>query len=372
MPITRRRLIQYGSAGLVYVSLGGAGLYGLSRRASAATLVELTIEDSMLELVDGNVVFVYAFAGAGDQPRVPGPVIRAVTGESVVITVHNDADETHRFAIPGVAGSDSGDIPPGQSRTVNFSAPSAGTYLYIDPLNAPVNRVLGLHGVFVVLPTAGNTPYSVPTTEVQALFNALGSVPGAGERFPGDPWQVGDPAHERIWVFNQIDPAFNALAEANQDIDHDEMVETFLPRYFTLNGLSGFDASHDPETFPRGFEGEPTLIRTLNAGLATHSPHIHGNHVFELSTITATGAVLVQDNVIELDTWTMPPEFRKDVLLPFEKPPDIPDAAWPPRDEPFPMRYPMHCHTEMSQTAGGGNYPQGLITDWELEGPLQS
>jgi hypothetical protein len=30
----------------------------------------------------------------------------------------------------------------------------------------------------------------------------------------------------------------------------------------------------------------------------------------------------------------------------------------------------MHCHTEMSQTAGGGNYPQGLVTDWELTGPL--
>ena len=33
-------------------------------------------------------------------------------------------------------------------------------------------------------------------------------------------------------------------------------------------------------------------------------------------------------------------------------------------------RYPMHCHAEMSQTAGGGQYPSGMYTEWELSGPL--
>jgi hypothetical protein len=28
----------------------------------------------------------------------------------------------------------------------------------------------------------------------------------------------------------------------------------------------------------------------------------------------------------------------------------------------------MHCHCEMSQTAAGGNYPQGLVTHWQIEG----
>jgi hypothetical protein len=28
-----------------------------------------------------------------------------------------------------------------------------------------------------------------------------------------------------------------------------------------------------------------------------------------------------------------------------------------------PLKYPMHNHTEQSQTAAGGNYPQGDITD---------
>ena len=56
------------------------------------------------------------------------------------------------------------------------------------------------------------------------------------------------------------------------------------------------------------------------------------------------------------------------MLLPFERPADA--AVWPPKQEPFPMRYVMHCHTEMSNTAGGGNYPQGLVTHWEMTEPL--
>jgi hypothetical protein len=34
------------------------------------------------------------------------------------------------------------------------------------------------------------------------------------------------------------------------------------------------------------------------------------------------------------------------------------------------MRFVMHCHTEMSNTAGGGNYPQGIVTHWEMTAPL--
>jgi hypothetical protein len=42
--------------------------------------------------------------------------------------------------------------------------------------------------------------------------------------------------------------------------------------------------------------------------------------------------------------------------------------VWPPKQEPFPLRYVMHCHCEMSNTAGGGNYPQGMVTHWEMLG----
>ena len=401
----RRQFLKYGSAGLVTLAWGASGLPGGPgigpRRAEAVSLsFTLTIQPVTIEMIDGEEVFFFAFADVDKGPRVPGPVIRVTEGDRVTLTVKNADDQTHAFDIPGVPGSRTGPIPPGTARTITFIAPRrrAGTYLYLDPTNAPVNRVLGLHGAFIIEPEnngltrAGSpTPYNRAqlTPAVAAVFDALGRTP----RFPGDQWNPEDPERERVWVFNQVDPRFNKLAADDTPIDPKRFVAEFLPRYFTINGVSGFDSAHKEANVPSGFIGQPTLIRVLNAGLNTHSPHSHGNHVFELSgvsggtgligavlarprlTSTPTAAeatVVVRNNVIERDTWTMASLDRKDVLLPFERPPDIPAAAFPPEEEPFPFRYPIHCHIEMSQTAAGGNYPQGMVTDWEILGPLRS
>ena len=45
----------------------------------------------------------------------------------------------------------------------------------------------------------------------------------------------------------------------------------------------------------------------------------------------------------------------RDVIFPFKQPPD----AWPAITSE-PQNFPMHCHAEMSQTAGGGMYPHGM------------
>jgi hypothetical protein len=66
------------------------------------------------------------------------------------------------------------------------------------------------------------------------------------------------------------------------------------------------------------------------------------------------------------DTLMMPGGSTKDAILPMHAPPDI----WPPIEEWGPeltLSYPMHCHAEMSQTAGGGLYPNGMLAHWEME-----
>ena len=78
----------------------------------------------------------------------------------------------------------------------------------------------------------------------------------------------------------------------------------------------------------------------------------------------------ISSNIYEHDTWELKPLQRVELILPFERPPDIPLDAWPPVDEPFPLRYVMHCHFEISQSAGGGNYPQGAVTHWQMTDPL--
>ena len=83
-----------------------------------------------------------------------------------------------------------------------------------------------------------------------------------------------------------------------------------------------------------------------------HSPHFHGNHVRILSVngTNYTGSLLKKDIV------SMFPLDVRDVIYPFTAPPDAYPAV------SGAQGFPMHCHSEMSQTAGGGLYPHGLHT----------
>lgn len=366
------------------VSTVAAGAAALPSMASAQTtggVFDLTIEAVDSEMIDGVFVFSLMFFDRSAEGR---PILETTEGDIVTINVTNLDTRPHGFAIPGIPAASVASIPPGGRATVRFTAPVGGTYMYIDPTLAPLHRILGLYGAFIVHPKLGTTvagsptPYSrsTHTPQVAALFNAL----GVHKRFPGNKWVPRDVERDKLWLFSQIDPLIAARFDAGEVIPPASIVPTFLPRYFLINGLSGYDtAPHKIDSsidwskgsgriMPHGREGQPTLIRNMNAGLCTHSPHIHGNHIFKLSDTRADGTLVLNTNCYELDAWPMEPMTRRDVLLPFEKPLDA--VIWPPKEEPFPMRYVMHCHTEMSQTAGGGNYPQGMVTHWEMTGPL--
>ncbi|MCM2264095.1 MAG: multicopper oxidase domain-containing protein [Desulfuromonadales bacterium] len=394
--MNRRDFLKFSSCGLTAVAIGGAGgvsLFGLNTVAHAASgeTIHLTMVEADAEMVDGVVVPMWAFASdlfASSPARIPGPILFVREGEPVTVSVTNQIANggAHGFAVPGIA--DTGAIPFGQTRTVTFTAPPAGTHFYLDPNNAPVNRVMGLHGALVVLPNpvGKNTPYSNPTPNVQALFDDLGTA----AHFPGHPW---DQDRNAIWIICTVDPNRNAQAFAHPTgIDPAVFAATsgpdrYLSQYFTINGASGFfgaqhghgahdghDHSNNPDTQAQisihGNVGQPVIIRTLNAGLMWNSLHIHGNHVYRL-----TDDDTVRNHLEMVDTWSMPPGMRRDVLLPYIAPPDIPANFWTRaadgiNDELFPLFYPMHDHNEISNTAAGGNYPQGLATHWQIDGPV--
>ena len=421
----RRDFLKYGGAGLA-ASTAVAG--PLAPVASACTAshgctgspdtIELRIDDTRIMMVDGKYFTFLAFKRTdigGQDFRVPGPVLRVREDQPVTISVRNDRPEAHGFNITGLPCATIASIPPGETRCVTFTAPKAGTYLYYDgsrnvrePTSVPpvLYRVLGLHGALVVHPVQSHTaagsptPYSTSThtPAIVALFDALGTT----ERFqggnPGGKWQpcAIDQEYaiqEKIWLCNQVDPRLNALVTSSGITLGSILLNiagNFTPRYFTINGRSGVDLASGDDVVAKNFIGEPTLIRVLNAGLCHHSTHIHGNHLMELAQADlATGEVVVRDNILERDVWQTWPMQRRDMLLPYEVPPDIPfrnpvtgeaiafvageataGQAVAVAEEPFPLRFVMHCHTEMSQTAAGGNYPQGLVTHWEIQGPL--
>ena len=358
-----------------------ATIPGMASAQAANGVFDLTIEPVDSEMIDGQFVFSLMFFNKSAEGR---PILEVTEGNVVTINISNLDTRPHGFGIPGIPTASIASIPAGGQATVRFTAPVGGSYMYIDPTLAPLNRIMGLYGAFIVKPKLGTTlagsatPFSRAshTPAVAAIFNAMGTH----QRFPGNKWIPTDPERDKLWLFSQVDPLLAARVDAGEVIPPASIVPSFVPRYFMINGLSGYDAAPhkvDETTdwtkgaariMPHGREGQPTLIRNMNAGLCSHSPHIHGNHAFKLSQSNASGAVVCDAAVYELDAWPLPPLSRQDVLLPFTKPGDA--VIWPPVDEPFPMRYVMHCHTEMSQTASGGNYPQGLVTHWEMTGAL--
>ncbi|MBI4284474.1 MAG: multicopper oxidase domain-containing protein [Chloroflexi bacterium] len=383
MKINRREFIRYAALGIAAAAASTFAVRGVPLLfRSPGVSFRLAITEAMAEMVDHTLVYHWAFEDLNHPqhlPQLPGPLLQMVEGDDITLYVTNNLPDVHGFRIPGVPGElGTGiTIEPGEPRTISFIAPEGGSYMYLDHLNAPVNRVLGLHGPMIVLPKYGNTPYSRPTPNVQRLFDDLGTA----DHFPGEPWK---PERTRVWVFHSKDPRFNEMAQRGEKIDATRFKEEFLPRYFTINGESGAYSSHNHSTTPEGRIGQPHLIRIMDTGMNADSPHIHGNHVYLLSRRDVEGTLRVQENVLLVDTFTDEVAQCMDWLLPLRRPPDIPgDESIPLRDlipeelamtlggvSQSPLMYPMHGHNEQSQSAAGGNYPQGMVTGWIVTGDV--
>ena len=385
----RRQFLKLGSAaaaaGTLSPAMAVADPREVPKRIIRSGRIDLAITPFETPMIDGNMVYTNSFCSLETPDTPMHPVIWVMEGDSLEVRITNRDNRPHGFAVSGVY-THSTPMNPTETGIYRFTVPPPGSYLFYDPYNYPVNRILGLNGALIVLPsfatkTPGGSPipynYSQQTPAVRALFDALGH----GD-FPGNKWDPDPPADEDhprdlVWITSEMDAVLARRVADGDEVDGSVWKSSFLPSYFMINRASGFETARHEELpddkfaaagliEPEGYEGQPTMIRCVNAGLCTHSLHIHGNDVYQLTRTNAAGAVVVNDNIFALDVWAMPPMMRKDILLPFLRPLDAP--VWPPKQEPFPMRYVMHCHCEMSNTAGGGNYPQGMVTHWEMLG----
>ena len=319
------RIGTVGAAGALYNSL-----FEWTPRAHAATITRtIYITDGNIAQPDGVSLYFKGYSSSATVLNVPGSSFLVQEGDTVVINLYNNLGTDHSFVIDGVI--DSGVVRGGTAKTIQFTAPRAGTYLYYDKLNAPYNRVVGLHGALGVMPTSVS-----------------------------DQLYAGSPKFKKqlFWVFNEVDPLWN-----NRVRDRLTPTSEFKPRYFTLNGQSqrppgapgysdpAINSGYNPATKVKGMIGERTLIRVLNAGMCSHSIHWHANHVEWLTQNGATRPDIWKKDTVPLDNNL----GRVDVIFPFELPPDAYPAV-------STGHYVMHLHDEMTQTAGGGRYQFGAAT----------
>lgn len=318
----RRKFLQLGAGAAAGTIAGSVGLLSWTPRAEAATIVvSLTALKGDVPQIDGTTAFMLGFSNTG-VITVPGPTIICQAGDTIQLTLNNSLNTATVFAVGGTSVRMT--VPARSTTQLSFAAPAPGSYLYFDDQNSGVRRVMGLHGALVVMP-AGIKNQSF----------------------------VGGPTFKRQfkWVLGNVDPAWGATVKANGDAAVGNISPTsFQPRYFTINGNS-YDRTHEPNTDIYGLYGEPALIRIMNAGGMVHSPHFHANHV-EICSVNRTN---YSSNRKHKDIVSMFPRDCRDVIFPFKQPPD----AWP-RITTEVQNFPMHCHAEMSQTAGGGMYPHGM------------
>ncbi|MFP5348713.1 MAG: multicopper oxidase domain-containing protein [Gammaproteobacteria bacterium] len=325
----RREFLRMGTLGLVGAA-GGYGLLEWTPRAHAATVTRtFYVTEGFIRQPTGVDVYFRGFSSSGTVLDVPAKPITAQEGDTIVINIYNNLGTAHSFVIDGVV--DSGTIAAGTFKSVQFTAPKAGTYMFYDKLNAPYNRLVGLHGGLAVMPAGVS-----------------------------DQLYVGSPKFKKqlFWIFNEIDPVWHGRVR-------DRLTPTtdFKPYYFTINGLSqrppgaagygdpNVDAGYNPDTALKGMIGDRTLIRVLNAGMCSHSIHWHANHVEWLTQNGAVRSAIWKKDTVPIDNNM----GRVDVIFPFVAPPD----AYPPVTK---GHYVMHLHDEMTQTAGGGLYQFGAAT----------
>ncbi|MHB8069311.1 MAG: multicopper oxidase domain-containing protein [Desulfobaccales bacterium] len=417
----RREFIKYGTGGLAALVVGTKMPWVMDNPAYASNIatngiINLNITDAVKQMVTHNpghpatcYFWIYQDAGPNPVPAdCPGPIIFATSGDTITVNVTNQLDAPHAFAIPKLRITTGPIAPSGGTASIRFKVGPAGTYLYYDDLNAPVNRVMGLHGAFIVMPRgthgsragAGHrlTPYDHPGPNVQQLFDDLGHAPW----WPGLAWEEGDPTtdtfpyRQQIWLMHQASPnlftqvgnnatiSFTTTAgEAVTGSSRDPVVFTkaflhdalrnppavngfptnFVPQYFTISGQSGHFAHNNPYICPYSRVGEPVLIRLLNAGMWLHSTHIHANHIFVLQHNNRSDVFPGSfDNPIWVDVYTSNPLDTYDWLVPYMRPPDVPNDLGIGRDD---LEQSLDVSTTSVVIGGFGLDPTSVGPNWK-------
>jgi FtsP/CotA-like multicopper oxidase with cupredoxin domain len=147
----------------------------------ATKVFDLKAEHLQWEVLPGEFVDAYGYAGADGQAEVPGPLIRVTEGDHVRVNFTNELPEPtvihfHGPKLPngmdGVADVTQKRIEPGETFTYEFDASPTGTFMYHTHYNSAEQEGKGLYGIFQVDPKEGARIQS--DVEVFQVLSELG------------------------------------------------------------------------------------------------------------------------------------------------------------------------------------------------------
>lgn len=270
-----------------------------------------------LPMDDGTILPTWFFRpnagglGFNNDRTVPSPVIEAIEGETVEITLNSTTPHTihpHGLDVPqahdGVA-STSGFVssnPPtggfgrvdgytnlGSPYTYTFTAPHAGTYIYHCHVDTVLHFARGMYGTVIVRPPDG------------AVDRAWAGGPSFDVEY--------------IWQLSTFDSGWHAqMVSDSNTVRH-------RPDFFALNGRDGAAAMTDPTAALLVDGGKRVLIRTANVAYQPAVVQL-GGHPFDV--IASDGRPLAGPRTGVTEQLVAPGE-RYDLL--FTMPPDADGTA---------------------------------------------
>jgi nitrite reductase (NO-forming) len=156
----------------------------IGERLPAIVRVTLTARelDGALDPESGTTYHYWTFDGTA-----PGPMIRVRQGDTVEITLRNDAGSLMQHSLdfhaalgPG-GGAQYSSVPPGETRTFTFGATTPGLFVYHCATAVVAQHIAnGMYGLILVEPPAGLPPVSHEFYVMQGEVYTTGAMGGAG------------------------------------------------------------------------------------------------------------------------------------------------------------------------------------------------
>lgn len=156
----------------------------IARTEPTTVKITLTTKEVTAELADGVTYDFWTFDGT-----VPGPLLRAMVGDTVELTLVNPPDskmshniDLHAVNGPG-GGADVTNVAPGESKTFTFKALNPGVFIYHCAFPPPMYHIAqGMYGGILIEPVGGLPPVDRELYVVQGDWYTVGALGAQGHQ----------------------------------------------------------------------------------------------------------------------------------------------------------------------------------------------
>jgi FtsP/CotA-like multicopper oxidase with cupredoxin domain len=260
-------------------------------------------------MADGRSIRTWFFGdGFNGERSVPSPVIEAIEGETVQVTLSSDMPHSIHFhgldvdqandGVPSTSGyvarrGGGGMINVGRVRgytnlgspfTYVFTAPHAGTYAYHCHVDTVLHFEMGMYGTVIIRPPDGSSDIA---------------------------WTDG-PSFDKeyIWHLHTFDSSWHSGMGGMGGMVSGPGTVRHHPDYFMINGRDGAGTLTDPATAIEAGPGQKVLIRLNNVGYQPALVQLGG---LEFDVIASDGRPLAQ--TLTTSSLMISPGERYDILL---------------------------------------------------------